>query len=122
LHVGHLDLARSRLRWLFTLRRLNKAVKQRRRLALMVRYAVSPGFQLVVAVGSMEWHRGNRSGFIASWPQAGVPIGLALSILAVRIASGATGDNFTTSGWRWPLRADLRHHRAGHARQALQRC
>ena len=54
---------------------------------------------------SMEWHRGNRRGFIASWPQAGVPIGLALSILAVRIASGATGDSFTTSGWRWPFLA-----------------
>jgi metabolite-proton symporter len=54
---------------------------------------------------SMEWHRGNRRGFITSWPQAGVPIGLALSILAVRIASGASGDNFTTSGWRWPFLA-----------------
>ena len=54
---------------------------------------------------SMEWHRGNRRGFITSWPQAGVPIGLALSILAVRISSGATGDNFTTSGWRWPFLA-----------------
>jgi metabolite-proton symporter len=54
---------------------------------------------------SMEWHRGNRRGFIASWPQAGVPIGLALSIGAVRLASEATGDNFTTSGWRWPFLA-----------------
>jgi len=54
---------------------------------------------------SMEWHRGNRRGFIASWPQAGVPIGLALSILAVRLASGVSGDNFTTSGWRWPFLA-----------------
>jgi MFS family permease len=52
---------------------------------------------------SMEWHRGNRRGFIASWPQAGVPIGLALSIAAVRVASEATGDNFTTSGWRYPF-------------------
>jgi MFS family permease len=54
---------------------------------------------------SMEWHRGNRRGFIASWPQAGVPIGLALSIGAVRLASQVTGDNFTTSGWRWPFLA-----------------
>jgi metabolite-proton symporter len=54
---------------------------------------------------SMEWHRGNRRGFIASWPQAGVPIGLALSIGAVRLASGVTGDNFTTSGWRYPFLA-----------------
>jgi MFS family permease len=52
---------------------------------------------------SMEWHRGNRRGFIASWPQAGVPIGLALSIGAVRISSELTGDNFTTSGWRYPF-------------------
>jgi metabolite-proton symporter len=52
---------------------------------------------------SMEWHRGNRRGFIASWPQAGVPIGLALSIGAVRLASEATGDNFTTWGWRIPF-------------------
>jgi metabolite-proton symporter len=54
---------------------------------------------------SMEWHRGNRRGFIASWPQAGVPIGLALSIGAVRLSSEVTGDNFTTSGWRWPFLA-----------------
>src|SRR5918912_3617939 len=52
---------------------------------------------------SMEWHRGNRRGFIASWPQAGVPIGLALSIGAVRAASALTGDKFTTSGWRVPF-------------------
>src|SRR5918912_180617 len=52
---------------------------------------------------SMEWHRGNRRGFIASWPQAGVPIGLALSIGAVRVASALTGDKFTTSGWRVPF-------------------
>jgi metabolite-proton symporter len=52
---------------------------------------------------SMEWHKGNRRGFIASWPQAGVPIGLALSIGAVRLASEATGDNFTTWGWRIPF-------------------
>jgi MFS family permease len=52
---------------------------------------------------SMEWHRGNRRGFIASWPQAGVPIGLALSIGAVRLASELTGDNFTTWGWRIPF-------------------
>jgi MFS family permease len=52
---------------------------------------------------SMEWHRGNRRGFIASWPQAGVPIGLALSIAAVRISSQVTGDKFTTSGWRYPF-------------------
>ena len=52
---------------------------------------------------SMEWHRGNRRGFIASWPQAGVPIGLALSIGAVRVASALTGDKFTTWGWRLPF-------------------
>jgi metabolite-proton symporter len=52
---------------------------------------------------SMEWHRGNRRGFIASWPQAGVPIGLALSIGAVRIVSEVTGDNFLTWGWRIPF-------------------
>jgi metabolite-proton symporter len=52
---------------------------------------------------SMEWHRGNRRGFIASWPQAGVPIGLALSIGALRLASELTGDSFTTWGWRIPF-------------------
>jgi metabolite-proton symporter len=52
---------------------------------------------------SMEWHRGNRRGFIASWPQAGVPIGLALSIGAVRLVSELTGDNFATWGWRIPF-------------------
>ena len=52
---------------------------------------------------SMEWHRGNRRGFIASWPQAGVPIGLALSIGATRLASQWTGDKYTTWGWRLPF-------------------
>ncbi|MBO0827177.1 MAG: MHS family MFS transporter [Streptosporangiales bacterium] len=53
---------------------------------------------------SIEWgHRGRR-GFIASWPQWGVPSGLALSIgalAAMRAIAGAQG--FMAWGWRVPF-------------------
>src|SRR4051794_25733550 len=52
---------------------------------------------------SMEWHRGERRGFIASWSQFGVPLGLLLSSLAVRFFSSWTGEDFTTTGWRYPF-------------------
>ena len=39
---------------------------------------------------SMEWGSNKRRGFMASLPQLGVPIGLLLSTLAVRVVSGAT--------------------------------
>src|SRR5438094_1293258 len=44
---------------------------------------------------SMEWARSNKSlGFIASWPQFGVPCGLFLANLAVLAFSRLSGDQF----------------------------
>jgi metabolite-proton symporter len=53
---------------------------------------------------SMEWARSNTSrGFIASWPQFGVPCGLFLANLAVLVLSQMSGDQFLTWGWRVPF-------------------
>src|SRR5262247_1342184 len=53
---------------------------------------------------SMEWSRTHGSrGFIASWPQFGVPCGLFLANLAVLVASHLAGDQFLTWGWRVPF-------------------
>ena len=53
---------------------------------------------------SMEWAQSNQHrGFIASWPQFGVPCGLFLSNLAVLAVSALSGDHFLTWGWRVPF-------------------
>jgi metabolite-proton symporter len=53
---------------------------------------------------SMEWGSRKRHGFMASLPQLGVPIGLLLSTLAVRVVTGITGANaFNDWGWRIPF-------------------
>ena len=53
---------------------------------------------------SMEWARSNRHrGFIASWPQFGVPAGLFLANLAVLALSALSGKEFLTWGWRIPF-------------------
>jgi metabolite-proton symporter len=53
---------------------------------------------------SMEWARNDHSrGFIASWPQFGVPCGLFLANLAVLAFSQMAGDQFLTWGWRLPF-------------------
>jgi metabolite-proton symporter len=53
---------------------------------------------------SMEWARTHDSrGFIASWPQFGVPAGLFLANLAVLGFSYWSGDAFLTWGWRIPF-------------------
>jgi MFS family permease len=53
---------------------------------------------------SMEWGSSKRRGFMASLPQLGVPIGLLLSTLAVRIVSGSTSEHsFESWGWRIPF-------------------
>ncbi|HKG50615.1 MAG TPA: MFS transporter [Actinomycetales bacterium] len=52
---------------------------------------------------SMEWGSPRRRGFMASWPQLGVPLGLLLSTGMVRLMSSATGDDFETWGWRVPF-------------------
>ncbi|HVJ53257.1 MAG TPA: MFS transporter [Aliidongia sp.] len=53
---------------------------------------------------SMEWAKTNaHRGFIASWPQFGVPAGLFLANLAVLGFSALSGDGFLTWGWRIPF-------------------
>ena len=53
---------------------------------------------------SMEWAQSNsHRGFIASWPQFGVPAGLFLSNLAVLAVSALSGEQFLTWGWRVPF-------------------
>jgi MFS family permease len=57
---------------------------------------------------SMEWAETNRHrGFIASWPQFGVPAGLFLSNLAVLACSAFSGDQFLVWGWRIPFLLSL---------------
>ncbi|HEY2904438.1 MAG TPA: MFS transporter [Vicinamibacterales bacterium] len=53
---------------------------------------------------SMEWAQSNRHrGFIAAWPQFGVPVGLFLANLAVLGSSALSGDQFLIWGWRLPF-------------------
>ncbi len=53
---------------------------------------------------AMEWTRTHQHrGFVTSWPQLGVPVGLLLANLAVLLASRLTGDAFLTWGWRIPF-------------------
>ncbi len=53
---------------------------------------------------SMEWARtSHHRGFIASWPQFGVPSGLFLANLAVLVFSSLSGDAFIAWGWRVPF-------------------
>src|ERR671936_360826 len=57
---------------------------------------------------SMEWARSHHSrGFIASWPQFGVPCGLFLANLAVLAFSQMAGDQFLSWGWRIPFALSL---------------
>ena len=53
---------------------------------------------------SMEWARTHdQRGFIASWPQFGVPCGLFLANLAVLAFSQMSGEQFLAWGWRLPF-------------------
>ena len=53
---------------------------------------------------AMEWAQTNKHrGFIASWPQFGVPAGLFTANLAVLGASAISGDKFLEWGWRAPF-------------------
>ena len=57
---------------------------------------------------SMEWARTDQSrGFIASWPQFGVPCGLFLANLAVLAFSQMSGEQFLSWGWRIPFALSL---------------
>ena len=53
---------------------------------------------------AMEWARNDQErGFVASWPQFGVPAGLFLANLAVLAFSALSGDQFLSWGWRVPF-------------------
>ena len=53
---------------------------------------------------AMEWARTNgHRGFIASWPQLGVPLGLFLANIVVLLFSQLSGDGFLRWGWRIPF-------------------
>jgi len=53
---------------------------------------------------AMEWTRtAHHRGFVASWPQFGVPCGLFLANLAFLGFSKLSGDQFLTWGWRVPF-------------------
>jgi MFS family permease len=53
---------------------------------------------------SMEWARTDQHrGFIAAWPQFGVPAGLFLANLAALAFSAIAGDQFLAWGWRVPF-------------------
>ena len=54
---------------------------------------------------SMEWSRGghHNRGFLASWPQFGVPAGLFLSTIVMLGAAAWSGDQFLNWGWRVPF-------------------
>ena len=54
---------------------------------------------------SMEWSRTGKHnrGFLASWPQFGVPAGLFLSTIVMLAAAAWSGDQFLTWGWRVPF-------------------
>jgi metabolite-proton symporter len=53
---------------------------------------------------SMEWARTNEHrGFVASWPQFGVPAGLFIANLVVLAMSEISGPAFATWGWRVPF-------------------
>src|SRR4051812_29876552 len=56
---------------------------------------------------TMEWGNPKRRGFMASWPQVGVPIGLLLSTGAVSLFSHMTGSGFESWGWRIPFLLSL---------------
>jgi MFS family permease len=52
---------------------------------------------------SMEWGSKRRRGFMASWPQLGVPIGLLLSTGMVKLMDAVSGSGFLVWGWRVPF-------------------
>ncbi|GER91182.1 MFS transporter [Dictyobacter vulcani] len=53
---------------------------------------------------SLEYGDNRRRGFWTSWPQTGVPLGLALAaIVVIVIRSIYSGADFTSIGWRIPF-------------------
>jgi metabolite-proton symporter len=56
---------------------------------------------------SMEWGERRRRGFMTSWPQLGVPLGLLASTGMVNLMDSAAGDDFDSWGWRIPFLASI---------------
>jgi len=56
---------------------------------------------------AMEWGDQRRRGLVASFPQAGVAIGLVLSTLVLRICQSLAGPSFLDWGWRIPFLLSL---------------
>ena len=57
---------------------------------------------------SMEWARtSSHRGFVASWPQFGVPAGLFLANLVVLVFSTISGSGFLSWGWRIPFAVNI---------------
>jgi MFS family permease len=56
---------------------------------------------------SMEWGKQRWRGFMASWPQVGVPVGLLLSTGMFKLFSGVAGTGFDSWGWRVPFLASI---------------
>ncbi len=52
---------------------------------------------------SLEWNAKGKRGFVGSWPQFGVPVGLVLSNAAFLFFNQLTGKNFLVYGWRLPF-------------------
>jgi len=53
---------------------------------------------------SLEYGDNRRRGFWSSWPQTGVPLGLAIaSIMVIIIQAIYSGSDFTSIGWRIPF-------------------
>ncbi len=53
---------------------------------------------------AMEWSKSHSNrGFIAAWPQFGVPAGLFLANLVVIVFNIISGDKFLEWGWRVPF-------------------
>jgi len=53
---------------------------------------------------SMEYSDNRRRGYWSSWPQTGVPLGLALAAIAVLVFNSAfPGSAFLAIGWRIPF-------------------
>jgi metabolite-proton symporter len=56
---------------------------------------------------AMETGRSDRRGFMTSWPQLGVAIGLILSSAIFSLFLSISGDGFNTWGWRIPFLLSL---------------
>jgi metabolite-proton symporter len=56
---------------------------------------------------SMEWGSNRRRGFVASWPQVGVPVGLILGNGANLIFSAIFGADYLVWAWRIPFLLSL---------------